>query len=116
MTDCPTCGQKVDELDRPLHDAARRLVSFNGKTAHLGYAGNLIFEILLRRHPLTTHWETIAGSIWAGQDIDSRNNFCVQISYMRNGREPEQEGLKNLGVRIASDKFGAGLGFYWLTW
>jgi len=109
MTDCPTCGQKVNELDRPIHDAARRLVTFNGETAQLGWAGNLIFEIMVRRHPKTTHWEAIAGAVWAGQDVDLASNFRAQVCYMR-------QALKETGIRVVAHRGHASLGFYWLEW
>lgn len=107
---CPTCGHESKNIKGPVHDVARRVVTFNGKTTPcLRWAGNLILDIMLCRHPETTHWEAAAGSVWAGRDVDLAANFYTQVCYLN--RE-----LKPLGVKIVSHKGGSGTGFYWLEW
>ena len=105
MTNCPTCGQEVINQDGPIHDVARRTVSFNGEVAAMGFAANLIFEIMLRRYPATSHWESIACSVWAGIDVDWSANFRTQACKLR-------KALKPLGIAIPNNR----MGHYWLEW
>ncbi len=110
MTVCPTCGQPTDGIERPLHDVARQEVTFNGKTAHIGWAGNLILSIFLNRHPNTVHRDVILAAVWGGRDVAADNNFRVQICRLRKALEP-------LGIRIVTQLGGSAFpGFYWLEW
>ena len=109
MTDCPCCGQSVDLIDKPLHDAARRLVSFNAETSDkLSFAGNLIFELLLRRYPQAVHIDQIIQYVWGERDVDAYNNYGVQLYGMR-------KDLKRTGAGVGNHRGPAAPGLYWLT-